>query len=62
MSTKWLSDPDVYEWYEYQDWDDWEEDEEQLPVSAAMKGGYRSPTVWESWPLCQELLDRHESR
>ena len=34
-------DPDVYEWYEYQDWDDWEEDEEQLPVSAAMKGGDR---------------------
>ena len=34
-------DPDVYEWYEYQDWDYWEEDEEQLPVSAAMKGGDR---------------------
>ena len=34
-------DPDVSEWYEYQDWDDWEEDEEQLPVSAAMKGGDR---------------------
>ena len=34
-------DPDVCEWYEYQDWDDWEEDEEQLPVSAATKGGDR---------------------
>ena len=52
-------DPDVYEWYEYQDWDDWEEDEEQLPVSAAMKGGDRCRQC-ESWPLCQELLDRHE--
>ena len=41
MSTKWLLIPMSTKWYEYQDRDDWEEDEEQLPVSAAMKGGDR---------------------